>query len=964
MAIYVGTISYKGSRRRPAGFVDEIKGATDDELIAKAFGKSLTRVIGRDGKTRMVNLFSHNKPIVYIDKREVHEINDIKFLATNTSSILDWQAVGIYMMLVHQEYLAELFAGITQEALGHPTNQMVIALTKCLFGAGSPDDVRMIYKHETEKRDINIQRYKDSVGRFLMSRREEIRFKRYGMNFRGQVCIKHYECNFDKDKIKIQFKLVGFNVAGNKSAISGVSDKTMEIRQFDFFKKKSLLMNGKALTFVHALDGFTISEIYREMLKNRVVPEIKRQIQKSKATEAGLSAFSSFNCATAYDELWDKLKFCNADIPQKGIKENDLRHYEKGKFSLNDIIEKYNQSFVKRMHTALRKRYRKYASLEAYADRALSGISGGKQNYELRESAIFQANQILSEYSETLDKISDFSELLIQYNAPKKEHDQEIIKHIQERLADRKHGILSSSKNEQDRKAVKFNEILVEMVMGYWSSFIKRHNIDSNSQLNQHIDELFINKELHNRWIEFERLRQNGVLQSVEQYVRSIKPEFMTFINENYDFDKAVDCARKQLLNGLAEKELPVNTKKELCILVPKLIHDFTTACRYGGNKKGVDAFIERSKNMRNGKSTSQYDEKLIGKEIINSLEDKLGISLEFKGVSKEIITPRIRSVVSKQVKRNLQQINQITKNNDELALDAEIQITVFQMSSEIKKIVEDGEKRVEHFFVDKCQKINGDTNIKADGLLKYIHKCYPQKALLYLKIKPQSLLRDYLKYNHEKKALQNKGMLEPAIIEGFNSYLKEAGLNLHEFTERTNVTISKIVADTSKKLRSKWSAVMKNNPSENVVNKIRNDIDFQDDFFAEYLVAYAETKDKEQIKSKLEDVVIAVLDQHFLTEYLFAKVTGITVGKATNELLLNYINGTPSPELIEPMLRSLLVRCEEYTAEYVKDLIREQYGEISNLNEVSNYRLDNNRVACGAMTIEEYISKHYSTIN
>ena len=136
MTVYAGRISHKPSADHLAGELRQVIGATDNSLLAQAFGISGTAgSVSNNGKISLIDLFPNdNSNIIYADPTELDRIDDIAFIQQHLSIVVNWQAMVRYMDAYHPGELRLALTDISiSENIDNLTNAAQVIVAKYFF---------------------------------------------------------------------------------------------------------------------------------------------------------------------------------------------------------------------------------------------------------------------------------------------------------------------------------------------------------------------------------------------------------------------------------------------------------------------------------------------------------------------------------------------------------------------------------------------------------------------------------------------------------------------------------------------------------------------------------------------------------------------------------------------------------------------------------------------------------------
>ena len=444
MTIYIGDVSHKPSADHLAGKLRHVEGATDNDLLAQAFGvKGHANAISSNGKIPLIDLFPNGEEgIIYADPNELTRIDDIDFIQNHLSIIVNWGAIVKYMNTFHRGELRLALTDINiSENLDTLTNKAQNAVTKYFFGEYSQEEAQEIL----DKQNSN-ERFNDEIGRNVLGKNKQFSFSLHGLIFNFNVKTTHFY--LQNRQITVNFKIDYGNLMGSARQIKGKNAKT-QICQFKFFKRKvNELTRNKSLLNLKYTHHFNSQQLEIEIideLNNKIqndLEQIKKQIKNYfnniQPEEIGIDNFDDYNMATAVGLLWRELRFPTSEISTSYIDQQSIFQWYHKEITTNEFLKINEHVFIIKLKNALIGRFNKNnIDFDAYINRALEYAQDDLRGVELTKLVTVAhqvAEKAVEEYLSSLLQTNDLNELIEIYHTSNRNHDQQIIERISNKI--------------------------------------------------------------------------------------------------------------------------------------------------------------------------------------------------------------------------------------------------------------------------------------------------------------------------------------------------------------------------------------------------------------------------------------------------------------------------------------------------------------------------------------------------
>lgn len=968
MTVYFGTVSNRGSRTRPAGQIRSLQGATNNTVFARIFG-NINITEGTNGKKiSVLNLFPEgNDNILYVDPRELSTMDEMSFLKQHLQSVVNWKAVASYLMIDHRSELE----AVAEKAVGEPVKEMsdlmAVAVSKCLLGNGSETDVKTAYQ-ESQVGDDNT--VKNTLARYLLPQVRRFEITIAGFDIIGTTRVKHFNFRPNDKILQLRYLLTNITMRGSKKSITKVSDRKNELIQFKYFKQR--ITNLKGLTNDYQADLYhsSLEEAYEETVQ-RFVNDIQEYLDRLMPEDAGLDHFSEFNIATAYDRLWDALGL-TGEVPKNGFSEKSMRSFIAKEKTAKEVALENQDILVPKLQKALATRFEEHADPEAYAERALDEVGDdlhlkADQHAKYMAKAIQAAYNVLQQYADALRNINSVTDILIQYQAPSKSHDAEIISHI-------KRILLGESENKKIDKSVTawqqagalYRQSFVQQVTEEWMTILKDNQIAINSQLNQNLDNKYIELHLSDAYQAFKKTHANRITQGnmqelIQEDQGSLKHNFKQFAHENYDEDAAVAVIKQSLLETLISTT-PFNHTSGNYWMQQLNAHitSLPIALSYRGRGEEFGEKYQPALAGDNGKLV-EYLNFLITNDILGLYNKLQSAIIKINGGElNQFAQPILSDLIDCYVQNAIDGIKGVVQQH--------INAGQIQDKSQVANVLRDIYQASANSVTQHAQKIaQSHIDDVIDSIAQQMMESYPQlridiKEIIAHKHPGVHVLIDQIdideiaqKYLIEQNDKQKEN-IPTAVKSAFQRYLQEADITVEQFVAGSGMSIDDVADESTIELQKKVSQYM---PGTDLAEEIQNDPNLQDDIFTTYLELY-DASHKEPDKSAVEAELINMLDQNFITSSFFTNVIGYSIDSAVNQIY-NQANegGVVNKQLVKQLFAPLVEKCQNTASDRVREALLDR--KISDDGRIAKYTIDNCRVVTGIMTLDDYIADHFA---
>lgn len=563
MTIYAGRISHKPSADHLAGELQQVNGATDNALLAQAFGVSGTAgSVSNNGKISLIDLFPNgNSSIIYADPTELDRIDDIMFIQQHLSIVVNWRAMVRYMNVYHPGELRLALTDISiNENINDLTNDAQVAVAKYFFGQASREEVKRLLNEQDEE-----TRFRDEIGRNVLGKIKAFDFSLHGLEFKFEV--KTTRFNLQQRQVSINFKINQANVIGSARQIKGQGAKK-QVKQFKFFKRQlSNLNDVVTLSYTHHYDNQAmVTEIVDE-LNDKVqndLEQIKRQIKNYlsslQPSDAGINEFDDYNVATAINRLWGELRFSLSEITTGNIDMNSVRQWYQKEISTDEFLAINQQAFINKLQKVLAKRYNSSnINYDAYINRALEYVMDDVRGVDL--TTLVQvghqvADEVIEEYANSFSEINDLDELMSIYHAPNRIHDQQIIERISNGII-KKIG-QSAGENDPELKATVETFIVQKLpikVLERYQIFLQNNYILLGSDMDQNLVEKYLSENMDQiidkSITKSQQMDKSIINDYLTNVINDLEPSIDSYFETNFDEDLALDKAKQKVLDNL-----------------------------------------------------------------------------------------------------------------------------------------------------------------------------------------------------------------------------------------------------------------------------------------------------------------------------------------------------------------------------------------------------------------------------
>lgn len=563
MTIYAGRISHKPSADRLAGELQQVNGATDNALLAQAFGVNGTAgSVSNNGKISLIDLFPNgNSSIIYADPTELDRIDDIMFIQQHLSIVVNWRAMVRYMNVYHPGELRLALTDISiNENINDLTNDAQVAVAKYFFGQASREEVKRLLNEQDEE-----TRFRDEIGRNVLGKIKAFDFSLHGLEFKFEV--KTTRFNLQQRQVSINFKINQANVIGSARQIKGQGAKK-QVKQFKFFKRQlSNLNDVVTLSYTHHYDNQAmVTEIVDE-LNDKVqndLEQIKRQIKNYlsslQPSDAGINEFDDYNVATAINRLWGELRFSLSEITTGNIDMNSVRQWYQKEISTDEFLAINQQAFINKLQKVLAKRYNSSnINYDAYINRALEYVMDDVRGVDL--TTLVQvghqvADEVIEEYANSFSEINDLDELMSIYHAPNRIHDQQIIERISNGII-KKIG-QSAGENDPELKATVETFIVQKLpikVLERYQIFLQNNYILLGSDMDQNLVEKYLSENMDQiidkSITKSQQMDKSIINDYLTNVINDLEPSIDSYFETNFDEDLALDKAKQKVLDNL-----------------------------------------------------------------------------------------------------------------------------------------------------------------------------------------------------------------------------------------------------------------------------------------------------------------------------------------------------------------------------------------------------------------------------
>lgn len=968
MTVYFGTVSNRGSRTRPAGQTRSLQGATTNTVFARIFG-NVNVPEGTEGKKiSVLNLFPEgDDSILYVDPRELSTIDEMSFLKQHLQSVANWKAVASYLMIDHRPEMEAAAEKAVGEPVKEMSNLMAVAVSKYFLGNGNETDVKTAYQESQAGDDSTT---KDTLARYLLPQVRRFEMTVAGFDIIGTARVKHFDYRFNDKILKLTYQLTNITMRGRKKSITKVSDRKEELTQFKFFKQR--ITNLKGLTNDYQTDLYhsELEDAYQETVQ-RFIDDIQGYLDRLMPEDAGLDHFLGFNIATAYDRLWDALGL-TGEISKNGFSEESMRNFIAKKETAKEVALENKDVLVPKVQKALATRFEENSDPEAYAERALDAASddlqlGADQRSKYMAKAMQATYNVLQQYADALRNIDSVTDLLIQYQATSKSHDAEIISHIKQIL-------IGESENKRADKSVTawqqagtlYRQSFVQQVADEWMTMLKDNQIAINSQLNQNLDNKYIELHLSDAYQAFKKTHANRITQEnlqdlIQEDQSKLRQDFKQFAQENYDEDAAIAVIKQSLLETLmATKPFSHTSGNYWMQQLNAHITSLPIALSYRGRG---EEFGEKYQPSQAG-----FDGELL--EYLNFLvtNDTLGLYDKLQsaiieangGELNQFARPVLSDLIERYVLNAIDGIKGVVQQR--------INAGQLQGRDQVEDVLRKITNASARSIAQQAQKITqSHINEVLDSITEQAMESYPQlgidfekaiadkhpgKRVLVDQINIDEIAESYLAKQTEEQEID----VQPAVKSAFVSYLQDVDITPQQFTASSGISIDDVASEGATKLQKRASQFT---PGTDLGEEIQNDPDLQDDIFASYLELYASGHvgpDKSEIEAELIDT----LDQNFITSSFFASVVGYSIDDAVDQIYSQASDGeTINEQLVKQLFTPLIEKCQSVASNRVREALLER--GISDDGRVAQYVTDNCRVVSEIMDLDEYIADHFA---
>lgn len=563
MTIYAGRISHKPSADHLAGELRQVNGATDNALLAQAFGVSGTvGSVSNNGKISLIDLFPNgNNSILYADPTELDRIDDIAFIQQHLSIVVNWRAMVRYMNVYHPGELRLALSDISiSENIDDLTNDAQVAVAKYFFGQASREEVKRLLNEQDEE-----TRFKDEIGRNVLGKIKAFDFSLHGLEFKFEVKTTCF--NLQQRQVSINFKINQANLIGSARQIKGQGAKK-QVKQFKLFKHQLSNLNDIiTLSYTHHYDNQAmVTEIVDE-LNDKVqndLEQIKRQIRNYlnslQPSDAGIDEFDDYNVATAVNRLWNELRFSLNEITTGNVNMETVRQWYQKEITTVEFLQLNRQTFVVKLQNALTKRYNSSnINYDAYINRALEYVMDDVRGVDL--TTLVQvghqvADEVIKEYANSFSEINDLDELMSVYHAPNRIHDQQIIEQISNGII-KKIG-QSAGENNPELKATVETFIVQKLpvkVLERYQIFLQNNYILLGSDMDQNLVEKYLlesmDQIIDKSITKSQQMDKSVINDYLTNVINNLEPSIDSYFETNFDEDLALSKAKQKVIDNL-----------------------------------------------------------------------------------------------------------------------------------------------------------------------------------------------------------------------------------------------------------------------------------------------------------------------------------------------------------------------------------------------------------------------------
>lgn len=642
MPIFSGTIKYKGNSNHKAGETRELTAGVNDAQFARIFGVDNTlKQPSNSGQIAVIDL--EKQETIYISENEMTRIDELTYLRKHTSEITSWFLAGNYLWTKHRDEMLGLYHRIMHD--GEPKNMLDNKELEILVQAylGAMDEKSANAFLRVNKTDYGDEpAFVDTISRHVRPKYFTRELTVRGIQLKPIIKVVSVEADKDTKRVNVKTKIIleANDIVGSVGALK---------KKFEKQKKAFQTFKNTVVPNVLGRMGeeTTAYELRMEDNNDRIpasafthldadmddhAADTFKTLQEALTSEmdnyfADDDDMPKINLATAFSKIWEELGLQAGDMSRSGLNDDALVAYANGEISAKEYMNINKDAFIKKFQKVLSERFSKYASPEAFANRALEIYADdlhitdlNRAEWQSKVQAI--AEQVLSSYAEGFKQNTNLSELQTAYSEDNNAHDQAIMTAIKEAMANQFDLAKEADKKTIDKIFNQLGTALYDHAEEVYADYKLDKGIPVEGD-DQFLFSDFVDQNAEQLWLEYcDQFGYEDANANIEKFVNSLDDRMKAFFDENFDWAKLNNKLMMNLVQGLSMppyNKVPFN--KWLDLLKEKIGNDFNKLLEYGSEgNNGVEKFAEDfGQNLMQSK-----DEKAIKDAALAAFESYL----------------------------------------------------------------------------------------------------------------------------------------------------------------------------------------------------------------------------------------------------------------------------------------------------------------------------------------------------
>lgn len=632
MPIFSGTIKYKGNSHHKAGETRELTAGVNDAQFARIFGVENTlKQPSNSGQIAVIDL--EKQETIYISENEMTRVDELSYLRKHASAITSWFLAGNYLWTKHRDEMLGLYHRIMHdgEAKNMFDNKELEILAQAYLGEIDEKTANALLR--VHKLDYgNEPAFADTISRHVRPKFFTRELTVRGIEMKPIIKVVSVESDKSTKQVKVKTKVIleANDIVGSVGALKKKFDKQKQA--FKTFKNTvvpSVLSRMGEETNTYELrmednDNRIPASAFTHLdadMDDRAADTFKT-LQDSLASEMDNyfvddDDMPKINLATAFSKIWEELGLQAADMSRSGLNDDALVAYANGEINAQQYMVLNKDAFIKKFQKVLSERFSKYASPEAYANRALE-IYGddlhitalNRTEWQAKTQAI--AEKVLASYAEGFKQNTNLSELQTAYSEDNNAHDQAIMTAIKEEMDKQFDLNGDADKKTIDKIFNQLGEALYDHVAEVELEWRQEKGIPHDDET-QYPGADFISQNAEQLWLEY--FNQFGVENPdgcIPKFVASLDDRIKKFCDDHFDWTALGSKMMMNLVQGLSVSpynKVPLN--KWMDLIKEKIGNDFNKLLEYGtedwgGTQKFVEDFGQELMNAKDEKAIKE----------------------------------------------------------------------------------------------------------------------------------------------------------------------------------------------------------------------------------------------------------------------------------------------------------------------------------------------------------------------